>query len=248
MFNNILLNIYLLYNINKIKNFIFIKKNIKNKFLKINKKNKKIMNPKTYIYSDKFNVMIIGDDKVGKTSILKKYGNISSTKDTKTKFDRIENYNKEFKYKDNIYLFRLWDSVSKNKFDSISKAFYQKADCIILICAINDRESFLNINKWVDNIKNNVDIDNIEKILIGNKCDLEDERQVGLDEIVKKSEDLKIECFETSAKTGEGVEDAFETLFTNVLKKVYKGSSSKRKNVKDDKSSSSDSSRSCYVF
>ena len=144
------------------------------------------MTSKPYLYSDKFNVMIIGDDKVGKTSILKKFGNINEEEESK--FTRVENYNKEFKYKDEIYLFRLWDTVSKDKFNSISKAFYQKADCIILICAINDRESFLNINKWVDNIKNNIELENIEMILIGNKCDLEDERQVGLDEIVKKKD------------------------------------------------------------
>ena len=210
------------------------------------------MNPKTYIYSDKFNVMIIGDDKVGKTSILKKFGNINE--EEKSKFTRVENYNKEFKYKDNIYLFRLWDTVSKDKFNSISKAFYQKADCIILICAINDRESFLNINKWVDNIKNNIDIDNIElehieMILIGNKCDLEDERQVGLDEIVKKGEDFKIESFETSAKTGEGVGDAFETLFTKVLKKVYQNNKRSKKIVsKMERDNSSDSSQSCFIY
>ena len=205
------------------------------------------MNPKTYIYSDKFNVMIIGDDKVGKTSILKKFGNINE--EEKSKFTRVENYNKEFKYKDNIYLFRLWDTVSKDKFNSISKAFYQKADCIILICAINDRESFLNINKWVDNIKNNIELENIEMILIGNKCDLEDERQVGLDEIVKKGEDFKIESFETSAKTGEGVGDAFETLFTKVLKKVYQNNKRSKKIVsKMERDNSSDSSQSCFIY
>ena len=95
------------------------------------------MTSKPYLYSDKFNVMIIGDDKVGKTSILKKFGNINEEEESK--FTRVENYNKEFKYKDEIYLFRLWDTVSKDKFNSISKAFYQKADCIILICAIYDR-------------------------------------------------------------------------------------------------------------
>ena len=205
------------------------------------------MTSKAYIYSDKFNVMIIGDDKVGKTSILKKFGNINE--EEKSKFTRVENYNKEFKYKDNIYLFRLWDTVSKDKFNSISKAFYQKADCIILICAINDRESFLNINKWVDNIKNNIELENIEMILIGNKCDLEDERQVGLDEIVKKGEDFKIESFETSAKTGEGVEDAFETLFTKVLKKVYQKNKQSKKNViKEEKDTSSDSSQTCFIY
>ena len=205
------------------------------------------MTSKAYIYSDKFNVMIIGDDKVGKTSILKKFGNINEEEESK--FTRVENYNKEFKYKDNIYLFRLWDTVSKDKFNSISKAFYQKADCIILICAINDRESFLNINKWVDNIKNNIELENIEMILIGNKCDLEDERQVGLDEIVKKGEDFKIESFETSAKTGEGVEDAFETLFTKVLKKVYQKNKKSKKNViKEEKDTSSDSSQTCFIY
>ncbi len=205
------------------------------------------MTSKPYIYSDKFNVMIIGDDKVGKTSILKKFGNINE--EEKSKFTRVENYNKEFKYKDNIYLFRLWDTVSKDKFNSISKAFYQKADCIILICAINDRESFLNINKWIDNIKNNIELEHIEMILIGNKCDLEDERQVGLDEIVKKGEDFKIESFETSAKTGEGVGDAFETLFTKVLKKVYQKNKKSKKNViKEEKDTSSDSSQTCFIY
>ena len=53
------------------------------------------MTSKAYIYSDKFNVMIIGDDKVGKTSILKKFGNINE--EEKSKFTRVENYNKEFK-------------------------------------------------------------------------------------------------------------------------------------------------------
>ena len=69
-------------------------------------------------------------------------------------------------------------------------------------------------------------------ILIGNKCDLEDETQVGLDEIVKKNEELKIECFETSLITGEGIEESFETLFTKFLKKFDKGNSSKRKKLK----------------
>ena len=205
------------------------------------------MTSKPYLYSDKFNIMIIGDDKVGKTSILKKFGNINE--EEKSKFTRVENYNKEFKYKDNIYLFRLWDTVSKDKFNSISKAFYQKADCIILICAINDRESFLNINKWIDNIKNNIELEHIEMILIGNKCDLEDERQVGLDEIVKKGEDFKIESFETSAKTGEGVGDAFETLFTKVLKKVYQNNKRSKKIVsKMERDNSSDSSQSCFIY
>ena len=46
---------------------------------------------KTYIYSDQFNVMIIGDDKVGITSILKKYSNMKKKEDTENKFNRIEN-------------------------------------------------------------------------------------------------------------------------------------------------------------
>ena len=141
-------------------------------------------------YNDKFNIMIIGDDNVGKTSILDKFCN-GSFKPTFQSSKEIEYHNKEYSYEGNIFLFKLWDTVSHNKFEKISKAFYEKSDCIIIVSSINNRESFLNISKWVKNIAENIDIGAIPLVILSNKVDLEDERQVGLDEIHQKAEELK---------------------------------------------------------
>ena len=69
-------------------------------------------------YNDKFNIMIIGDDNVGKTSILDKFCN-GSFKPTFQSSKEIEYHNKEYSYEGNIFLFKLWDTVSHNKFEKI---------------------------------------------------------------------------------------------------------------------------------
>ena len=106
----------------------------------------------------------------------------------------------------------------------ISRAFYQKADCIVIVSSINNRESFYNISKWVKNIADNIDINTLPLVLISNKVDLEDERQVGLDEIRQKAEELNIEYYETSAMTGYGLNECFNEVFKKVIKGIYKDS------------------------
>ena len=174
-------------------------------------------------YNDKFNVMVIGDDDTGKTSILERYGN-GTLKQKKKSTKNIEYYTKEFHYEGKLFLFKLWDTVSHEKFMKISRAFYQKADCIVIVSSINNRESFYNISKWVKNIADNIDINTLPLVLISNKVDLEDERQVGLDEIRQKAEELNIEYYETSAMTGYGLNECFNEVFKKVIKGIYKDS------------------------
>lgn len=142
-------------------------------------------------YNDKFNIMVVGDNNVGKTSILERFCNGTFNRNFETTKE-IEYYNKEYNYDNKMFLFKLWDTVSQEKFMKISRAraFYQKADCIIIVSSINNRESFLNISKWVKHIADNIEITAIPLIIINNKVDLEDERQVGLDEIRQKAEEL----------------------------------------------------------
>ena len=172
-------------------------------------------------YNDKFNVMLIGDDGVGKTSLLERYGNGTFKSDLRTS-RTVEYYNKEFKYEGKLFLFKLWDTVSLEKFMKISRAFYQKADCIIIVSSIGNRESFLNISKWVKNISDNIAINSIPIVLMINKVDLEYERQVGLDEIRQKAEELNVEYFETSAMTGYGIQESFQEIFKKVVLGIYK--------------------------
>ena len=182
--------------------------------------------PSLQQYADKFNIMIIGDVGVGKTQLLTKYGLVDETAIPSSKSvipnnHGVKQYNKEYEYENKLFLFKIWDMVYKDKFDKSSKVFYKKADFIILVCSINNRNSFLNLNKWIEDVQINTSFNFSNMALISNKIDLIDEREVGLNEIRQKAEELNIDYFETSSNTGEGIKEAFDKIFLTVIKTVY---------------------------
>ena len=143
------------------------------------------------------------------------------------------------------------DDVYKDKFDKSAKVFYKKADFIILVCAINNRNSFLNLNKWIEDVKLNTSFNFSNMALISNKTDLIDEREVGLNEIRQKAEELEIDYFETSSNTGEGIKEAFDKIFLSIINTVYKQPQEQfetddKQNVKDKNDDSS--CNSCIIF
>jgi small GTP-binding protein len=172
-------------------------------------------------YEDKFNVMIIGDEKVGKSAILERFLKKTFLSERKQTIG-IEHYDKVVREDNKDFLFKVWDTAGQEKFRVMSRSYYQKAHGMILTCAINNRESFNNIRTWLNNIKESVGVDSIQLIIISNKCDLGEERVVSHEEIKKKADELGIEFFETSAKTGQGVDEAFDCIFKKVYKSVYK--------------------------
>jgi small GTP-binding protein len=172
-------------------------------------------------YEDKFNVMIIGDEKVGKTAILERFLKKTFLSERKQTIG-IEHYDKLIKQENKDFLFKVWDTAGQEKFRVMSRSYYQKAHGMILTCAINNQESFNNIRVWLNNIKETVGVESIQLIIIANKCDLENERVVSQEDIKEKAEELGIEYFETSAKTGKNVDEAFEAIFKKVYTSVYK--------------------------
>jgi small GTP-binding protein len=171
-------------------------------------------------YEDKFNVMIIGDEKVGKTAILERFLKKTFLSERKQTIG-IEHYDKLVSRDDKDFLFKVWDTAGQEKFRVMSRSYYQKAHGMILACAVNNRDSFSNLRVWLNNLKDNVGSENIQLIIIANKCDLEEERVVSEEEIKARAVDLGIEYFETSAKTGKGVDEAFDCIFQKVYRSVY---------------------------
>ena len=172
-------------------------------------------------YEDKFNVMIIGDEKVGKTAILERFLKKTFLSERKQTIG-IEHYDKVIKQDNRDFLFKVWDTAGQEKFRVMSRSYYQKAHGMILTCAINNRDSFNNIRVWLNSIKESVGVENIQLIIIANKCDLDEERVITEDEIKEKADELGIQYFETSAKSGKNVDEAFDAIFKNVYKSVYK--------------------------
>jgi small GTP-binding protein len=172
-------------------------------------------------YADKFNVMMIGDEKVGKTAILERFLKKTFLSERKQTIG-IEHYDKVIKQDNRDFLFKVWDTAGQEKFRVMSRSYYQKAHGMILTCAINNRDSFNNIRVWLNSIKDSVGVENIQLIIIANKCDLDEERVITEDEIKEKADELGIQYFETSAKSGQNVDEAFDAIFKNVYNSVYK--------------------------
>ena len=108
---------------------------------------------------------------------------------------------------------QIWDSAGQKKYRTITKRFCRNIMGALIVFDLTNKESFNNINAWLDIIKKNAPEETI-KILVGNKSDLKTNRIVTKEEIIKLSNDTKIEYFETSAKDNTGINEAILYLGT----------------------------------
>lgn len=171
-------------------------------------------------YDDKFNIMLIGDEGVGKTSIIERYCNNIFSPEKKDTL-AVDNYKKEKTIKHKHILIKIWDTVGQEKFSSMTKSHFKIAHGIMLVYSIDNRESFSNIDKWFESLKENCDIEKIKICVSANKNDIDEGRVVTSDELADMAERYDIEGYEISAKTGEGVASAFDKLIKDVYECNY---------------------------
>ena len=151
-----------------------------------------------------FKILLVGDTKVGKSSILKKViKNKFNEKYHQTIGIEYFLYNIEFNgYK---IKFQIWDASGDKIYRSLLNHFYENSSLIILTYDITSKETFDNLDSWIP------DINNKRFFLLGNKIDLENERKILKDEGEKFKKGNKFDLFlETSAKTGINFNNIFE--------------------------------------
>jgi Ras-related protein Rab-1A len=111
---------------------------------------------------------------------------------------------------------QIWDTAGQERFRTITSAYYRGADGIIMVYDTCDRESFDHIDSWVQEVDKYA-TDGTCKILVGNKCDNEGERQVSTEEGKKKAAELGVKFVETSAKINHAVGEAFELVSKELI-------------------------------
>ena len=170
-------------------------------------------------YDLMFKILLLGDSGVGKSSLLLRY--------TKNEFisDLRSTIGVEFALKyltiDNFQLkVQIWDTAGMERYRSITNAYYKGAKGVIVVYDICRKKSFENVDKWIDDFKSKADDDAVI-ILIGNKSDLDEKREVSKEEAESKAQKNKFGFMETSAKDNNNVQKAFETLFHEIVK-MYK--------------------------
>ncbi|XP_061826342.1 ras-related protein Rab-8B-like isoform X1 [Nerophis lumbriciformis] len=163
---------------------------------------------KTYDYL--FKLLLIGDSGVGKTCLLFRFSEDSfnttfiSTIGIDFKIRTIELDGKRVKL-------QIWDTAGQERFRTITTAYYRGAMGIMLVYDISNEKSFENIKNWIRNIEEHASSD-VEKMVLGNKCDMADRRQVSKDRGEKLAIDYGVKFFETSAKTSLNVEEVGQYL------------------------------------
>ena len=171
-------------------------------------------------YSLIFKIILIGDTSVGKTNILSRYINDKFSETSKSTVGvelatKVENYNnKKIKI-------QIWDTAGQERYKSITTSYYKGAKGAFIVYDITKKESFKNVDKWIKDLKEFGDED-VTILIIGNKCDLEDEREVSIEEVKKKAELFDIGYCETSALKSKNIDYAFQTLIKLVAEKMEK--------------------------
>ena len=170
-------------------------------------------------YDMMFKVLLLGDSGVGKSSILLRYTKNQFTADMRSTIG-VE-FGIKYLTLDNLQLkVQIWDTAGMERYRSITSAYYKGAKGVIVVYDICRKVSFDNIDKWIDDFKSKADEDAVI-LIIGNKSDLQDKREVNTEEVKLKAEKYKMAFMETSAKNNENVSKAFLQLFKEIIK-IYK--------------------------
>ncbi|KAG8431888.1 hypothetical protein GDO86_019575 [Hymenochirus boettgeri] len=171
-------------------------------------------------YDHLFKLLLIGDSGVGKTCLVVRFSEDSfnttyiSTIGIDFKIRTTEIDGKKIKL-------QVWDTAGQERFKTITTAYYRGAMGIILVYDITDTRSFENIQNWMKSIKENAAA-GVERMLLGNKCDMEYKRKVTIEQGEKLAKEHGIRFFETSAKSSANVDQAFNTMARDILLKVSK--------------------------
>ncbi len=165
-------------------------------------------------------LLLIGDSGVGKSCLLLRFSDDSFTTSFITtigidfKIKTIEIEGKRIKL-------QIWDTAGQERFRTITTAYYRGAMGILLVYDITDENSFQNIRNWIRNIEQHA-AEGVDKVLIGNKCDMKDQRVVDKDRGVALAREYSIKFFETSAKLNENVTEAFYDIAADIKKRLVK--------------------------
>ena len=126
---------------------------------------------------------------------------------------------KNIQIKDQIYRIQIWDTAGQENFRSITRAYFKNCVCAMVVYDITSRKSFENVQNWLQDVHDQSP-KTILIILIGNKIDLENKRDVSYDEGKEYAIKNGLIFMETSAKTGEGVEEIFKQSAEEIDKKI----------------------------
>ncbi|GAA5978316.1 hypothetical protein JCM10908_004310 [Rhodotorula pacifica] len=158
----------------------------------------------------KFKLVFLGEQSVGKTSLITRfmYDTFDNTYQATIGIDFLS---KTMYLEDRTVRLQLWDTAGQERFRSLIPSYIRDSSVAVVVYDVTNRASFINTSKWVDDVRSERGNDVII-VLVGNKTDLNDKRQVTTDEAEQKAKELNVMFIETSAKAGHNVKTLFRKI------------------------------------
>ncbi|CAJ1009669.1 ADP-ribosylation factor family/Ras of Complex, Roc, domain of DAPkinase/Gtr1 [Leishmania naiffi] len=165
-------------------------------------------------YDYLFKLLLIGDSGVGKSCLLLRFADDSYTD------SYISTIGVDFKIRtlnldSKVIKLQIWDTAGQERFRTITSSYYRGAHGIIIVYDTTDMESFNNVKTWLSEIDKYAS-ENVNKILVGNKCDLVTKKAVDTQMAKDFADSLGIPFLETSAKNSTNVEEAFIQMASGI--------------------------------
>ncbi|ORZ30071.1 ras-related protein rab-6A-like protein [Catenaria anguillulae PL171] len=158
----------------------------------------------------KFKLVFLGEQSVGKTSLITRfmYDTFDSAYQATIGIDFLA---KTMYLEDRTVRLQLWDTAGQERFRSLIPSYIRDSSVAVIVYDITSKSSFTNTSKWIDDVRNERGNDVII-VLVGNKTDLNDKRQVTTEEGEAKAQELGVMFMETSAKLGQNVKPLFRKI------------------------------------
>jgi small GTP-binding protein len=178
-------------------------------------------------YDFLYKIVLIGNSGVGKSNLLLRFARDEFELETKSTIG-VEFRSVDVEIDDKIIKAQIWDTAGQERYRAITSAYYRGASGAILVFDITKADTFIQISRWYEELREHTE--NIPIILIGNKFDLSDDRQVPIDLALEYTSKNKILFAETSALTSHNVHDAF----TQIIKEIHYASTKKKQEEEEE--------------
>jgi len=176
-----------------------------------------------------FKIVLIGDAGVGKTAIVHRF-KYNTFVERHASTIGVDFTLKTLQVDDKKIKLQIWDTAGQERFRTITQSYYRSANAVVLVYDITKADTFKTLNLWIADVKKYAG-NCLHKMLIGNKCDLENRREVSDEEMKTLAEHYEIEeTLETSAKENSNIEEAFWRVAKN-LKDKYENESLKSSTI-----------------
>ena len=158
----------------------------------------------------RFKLIILGEGEVGKTSLISRFM-YDSFESAYTRTIGIDFLSRTMFLEDRTVRMQIWDTAGQERYRAIIPAYIRDSDIAIVVYDTTDPTSFQAIDRWIDDVRTERGSDVII-MLVGNKTDLADKRQVSMEDGEKKAKELNVMFIETSAKAGYNVKQLFRRI------------------------------------